>query len=137
MDNVTIGKLAQHAGVGVETLRYYERRGLIMPRKRTAAGYRLYDGGDALRRLRFIRRAQALGFSLDDIGELLDLSDDPAASAGAVRQLASAKIDDIDQRVRDLQRMKAALTSLAERCPGDRATTTACPILAALNGDGP
>ena len=134
METFTIGKLARQADVGVETLRYYERRGLIEPRRRTEAGYRLYDD-DARQRLQFIRRAQTLGFSLDDVAELLSLSHQPTASAGAVKQLARAKIDDIDSRIRDLERMKTALSSLEERCPGHAGTTADCPILAALNED--
>jgi len=134
MTTITIGKLAKQAGMGVETLRYYERRGLIAPRHRTQAGYRLYDP-DAVRRLRFIRRAQTLGFTLDEIGGLLAFSDDPDASAGEVKAMTQAKIEDIDRRIQDLERMKRALEGLAEGCPGHRATTADCPILAALNGE--
>lgn len=136
MSTITIGRLAKQAGMGVETLRYYERRGLIAPRKRTEAGYRLYDP-DAVRRLRFIRRAQTLGFTLEEIGDLLAFSDDPNASAGNVKAMTQAKIDDIDRRIRDLERMKRALAGLAEGCPGHRASTVECPILAALNRDDP
>jgi len=136
VDNLTIGKLAKEVGLGVETLRYYERRGLVAPRKRTASGYRLYDP-EALRRLRFIRRAQALGFSLDEIAELLALSDRPAENAGEVKRLTQAKIDDIEARIRDLERVKAALQALEVRCPGHAGTTAECPILAALNDGTP
>jgi Zn(II)-responsive transcriptional regulator len=136
MDNLTIGKLAKQLGLGVETLRYYERRGLIEPRRRTAAGYRLYDP-DALRRLRFIRRAQALGFSLDEIAELLALSERPADSAAEVKRLTQAKIDDIETRIRDLERMRTALQALEVICPGHAGTTAECPILGALNDDEP
>ena len=132
MENLTIGKLARQANVGVETLRYYERRGLIEPQCRTDSGYRLYDD-DARKRLQFIRRAQTLGFSLDEVGELLSLSHRPTASAADVKQLARVKIDDIETRIRDLERMKTALSSLEERCPGHAGTTADCPILAALN----
>jgi Zn(II)-responsive transcriptional regulator len=132
MENLTIGKLAKQMGVGVETLRYYERRGLITPQRRTDSGYRLYHADDR-RRLRFIRRAQALGFSLDEVSELLSLSDRPGESAAEVKRLARAKIDDIESRIRDLKRMKAALTNLENQCPGHAGTTAECPILAALN----
>jgi Zn(II)-responsive transcriptional regulator len=132
MQKLTIGRLARQANLGVETLRYYERRGLIAPRRRTDAGYRLYDD-DACRRLLFIRRAQALGFSLDEVGELLSLSARPAASAADVKRLARAKIDDIDGRIRDLERMRSALAALEDRCPGHAGTTAECPILAALS----
>jgi Zn(II)-responsive transcriptional regulator len=134
MHALTIGKLARQVDLSVETLRYYERRGLIEPRQRSEAGYRLYQP-DVVRRLRFIRRAQALGFSLDEIADLLALSANPDASAGEVKALTQAKIEDIEQRIRDLERMRQALSGLAEHCPGHRTTTADCPILSALNGD--
>ena len=132
MENLTIGKLARQVGLGVETLRYYERRGLIAPRRRTESGYRLYHP-DAGQRLRFIRRAQALGFSLDEVAELLALSDRPGASAAEVKRLTRAKIADIEARIRDLERMKSALAELEAHCPGHAGTAAQCPILAALN----
>lgn len=135
METLTIGKLAKQMGIGVETLRYYERRGLVEPERRTSSGYRLYDN-DARRRLRFIRRAQTLGFSLDEVAELLSLSDRPDESAAEVKQLAREKIDDIETRIRDLERMKTALSKLEKQCPGHAGTTAECPILAALNQGG-
>ena len=135
MDNFTIGKLAKQTNVGVETLRYYERRGLIEPQRRTDSGYRLYDD-DARLRLQFIRRAQTLGFSLDEIAELLSLSNQPTASAADVKRLARAKIDDIEARIRDLERMKTALSALEDQCPGHAGTIAQCPILAALSQNG-
>lgn len=132
MHELTIGKLSRETGVGVETLRYYERRGLVEPAQRTGSGYRLY-GPEAARRLRFIRRAQALGFSLSEIAELLALSDRPAETAAEVKRLTQDKISDIENRIRDLQRMKQALAELEQRCPGHDGTTAECPILAALN----
>ncbi len=132
--DLTIGKVAKRSGVAVETLRFYERRGLIEPRDRTDAGYRLYRE-DVLRRLRFIRRAQALGFSLDEIAELLALSDNPAESAAEVKRLTHDKIEDIETRIRDLERMRDGLAELEARCPGHRGTTAECPILAALDRD--
>lgn len=132
MQYLTIGKLAKKADLGVETLRYYERRGLIEPRSRTESGYRLY-GNDAHSRLRFIRRAQALGFSLDEVGELLSLSDRPEKSAAEVKRLTQAKIADIEARINDLERMRSALSDLEDQCPGHAGTTAQCPILAALN----
>lgn len=135
MENLTIGKLAKQMGIGVETLRYYERRGLVEPQRRTSSGYRLYDHG-AHQRLRFIRRAQTLGFSLDEVSELLSLSDRPGESAAEVKQLAREKIMDIEMRIRDLERMKSALSELEHQCPGHAGTTAECPILAALNQGG-
>ncbi len=133
MQTMTIGRLARASGVAPETLRYYERRGLVAPERRTAAGYRLY-GPQAARRLRFIRRAQALGFSLDEVAELLALSEAADGDAGEVKRITEARIDDIDARIRDLQRMRAGLAALAERCPG-HGPTAECPILAALDRD--
>jgi len=131
MSDLTIGRLAKESGIAAETLRYYERRGLLVADRRTASGYRLYRP-EASRRLRFIRRAQA--FSLDEIAELLALGDDPKRSAAAVKALTRSKIDDIEQRIRDLERMKAGLMTLERRCPG-HGSTRDCPILEALNLD--
>ena len=131
MRDLTIGLLAKTNGIATETLRYYERRGLLAPTQRTASGYRLY-GPEAAQRLRFIRRAQTLGFSLDEIAELLTLSDDPGESAGTVKQLTRAKIDDIERRIRDLERMRQGLAALEVRCPG-HGSTSDCPILGALS----
>jgi Cu(I)-responsive transcriptional regulator len=130
---LSIGRLARASGIGVETLRYYERRGLLAPAGRTAAGYRRYRP-DAVRRLRFIRRAQALGFSLDEIRELLALNDQPDADAGRVKAIAREKLADIERRIEDLQRMRQSLEALAGRCPG-HGPTAACPILGALTGE--
>lgn len=130
MQALTVGKLARQSGVAIETLRYYERRGLLPEAERTAAGYRLFRA-DTVRRLRFIRRAQTLGFSLDEIAELLSLSDDARRSAAEVKSLTQRKIADIEVRIRDLQRMKRGLTRLDQQCSG-HGSTDECPILAAL-----
>ncbi len=130
---LSIGRLARASGLGVETLRYYERRGLLAPAGRTASGYRQYRP-EAVRRLRFIRRAQALGFSLDEIRELLALAEVPDGDAGRVKAITQEKIADIERRIRDLARMKASLETLAERCPG-HGPTAQCPILDALAGE--
>lgn len=131
MSKLTIGKLAAETALAVETLRYYERRGLIAPARRTASGYRLY-GPEAKRRLFFIRRAKDLGFSLDEIGELLFLSDHPEKTAAEVKALVQAKIADIDRRIRDLERMKQGLSAVDALCHGGGSSAD-CPILAALN----
>ncbi len=133
MQELTIGKLAKATGIGAGTLRYYEQLGLLAPAPRTPAGYRLYGEG-AARRLRFIRRAQALGFSLDEVAELLALSDNPRAGAREVKKATRAKIADIDARIEALRRMKQGLEALASRCNG-HGSTHECPILAALNRD--
>jgi Cu(I)-responsive transcriptional regulator len=134
MHTMTIGKLARDIGIGAGTLRYYERLGLLAPAERTASGYRMY-GQAAARRLRFIRRAQALGFTLEEVAELLRLSDNPRASARRAKKVTQSKIADIDERIASLQRMKQGLAALEARCSG-HGSTGECPILAALNNDG-
>ncbi|WP_298140095.1 heavy metal-responsive transcriptional regulator [Acidiferrobacter sp.] len=130
---VTIGVLARRAGVGTGTLRYYETLGLIKPAGRSGGGYRIYHEGE-LRRLRFIRRAQELGFSLEEVATLLALSETGGARAADVRRLTREKLLDIDRRIRDLERMKAGLERLTGRCNGE-GPASECPILAALNAD--
>ncbi|MGE0071615.1 MAG: heavy metal-responsive transcriptional regulator [Thiomonas sp.] len=129
---LTIGELAQRAGLGAETLRHYERLGLLAPAARSASGYRLYTAA-ALQRLGFIRRAQALGFSLADIGELLALHARPEADMGAVRAIAAQRLAEIDSKIHDLQHLRDGLQSLLAACPG-HGPNTDCPILAALQG---
>lgn len=126
-----IGELASLAGVTVQTVRYYERRGLLGEPERRASGYREY-GDAAVDRLRFIRRAQELGFTLAEIGELLVLRLDPGTTASAVKARASEKIDEIDRKIRDLTRIREALEHLAGRCRGGRGPTGDCPLLEAL-----
>ena len=126
-----IGELAQRVGVNVQTVRYYERRGLLDAPSRRASGYREYDE-TAVSRLRFIRRAQELGFTLAEISELLALRLDPRTTAGRVKARAEEKIAEIDARVRDLTRLRNALTHLAGRCRGGHGPTGDCPLLDAL-----
>jgi len=129
-ERLTIGKLAQLGGVNLETVRYYEREGLLPKPPRTTAGYRIFPR-DAARRLRFIKRAQELGFSLTEIRELLSLRMKPGTRHADVRSRAQAKIVDIEQKIRTLQRMKSALRTLTERCEAC-APSAACPILESL-----
>lgn len=126
-----IGELAGHAGVNVQTVRYYERRGLLPEPERRPSGYREY-GPDVLDRLRFIKRAQELGFTLSEIGELLALRLDPRTPAAAVKARAEAKIADIDRKMHDLERIRHALVHLAGRCRGGRGPAGDCPLLDAL-----
>ena len=132
-ERLTIGKLAQLGGVNLETVRYYEREGLLPKPPRTTAGYRIFPR-DAARRLRFIKRAQELGFSLIEIRELLSLRTKSGTRHVEVRSRAHAKIVDIDQKIRTLQRMKSALRTLAERCEAC-ASSAACPILDSLEDE--
>jgi len=127
---MTIGQVAQQAGVGVETVRFYERTGLLSAPPRRASGYRQYTQ-EAVRRIQFIKRSQELGFALKEIRELLCLRVDPDTTCGDVRQRAEAKMADIDAKLRDLQRMHQALAMLVAACDG-YGPTSHCPILEAL-----
>ncbi len=133
METLTIGKLAKRVGVSTDTIRFYERCGLIETAARSESNYRLYSEDDALR-LRFIRRAKSLGFTLAEIGELLVLSSDPAATKADIKERALQKIDKIRHRVRDLTRIQAGLEQLVAQCDG-HGPVDDCPILAALSGE--
>jgi DNA-binding transcriptional MerR regulator len=126
--------VAARARVNPQTLRYYERRGLLPEPERSSAGYRAYGPG-AVRIVRFIKHAQELGFTLDDVEMLLHLAGGGPDSCDAVRELATEKIRDLDARIADLHAMRAALARLVETCehPQDRRE---CPILTEINGDG-
>ena len=127
-----IGQLAKRAGVGVETIRFYEREGLIAePERRPSSRYRQYSP-QVVRRIRFIRQAKDLGFTLREIQELLELRVDPSSTCAHVRTRARSKIEDIEARIASLVRMKAALERLANKCRG-RGPTTDCPILEELD----
>jgi len=129
-DSLTIGQLAQQAGVGVETLRYYERQKLIPEPPRRSSGYREYPP-ETVNRIRFIRRAKELGFSLKEIDELLTLRAESEDQCAEVLARAQGKIADISQRIASLERMKRALEQLASSC-SEPATSGDCPILDAL-----
>lgn len=126
-----IGEVAAKAGVGIDTLRYYERRGLLAEPARRESGYREYPN-DTVRVIRFIKRAQNLGFTLDEIEELLALRGADGKSRRRVRAVAEAKMKDIDEKLARLQSMRSALYSLIETCACGRGKPT-CPILEALD----
>jgi len=128
MQALGIGQLAKRGGVGIDTVRYYERNGLLAPRTRLASGYRRY-GELELARLRFIRRAQALGFTLKEVKELLALS--AQRDVGRVKRSAQAKLVDVEGRIAALERVRDGLTQLIEACPG-HGRAADCPILRAL-----
>src|SRR5919201_5193477 len=130
MKALTIRQVARHAGVGIETVRFYERQGLLEEPARKDSGYRQYQGG-VVARLRFIRRAKELGFSLREIKELLALRVDPATTCAEVKARAEAKVADIEGKIQALRRMKKALHKLTTACSG-RGPTSECPILEAL-----
>jgi MerR family mercuric resistance operon transcriptional regulator len=134
MQSLTIGEVAKAADVGIETVRFYEREGLIPEPARRQSGYRQYPP-DTVRRLRFIRRAKELGFTLKEIGELLDLRVDPQRTCADVRDLAKAKMADVEAKMLDLARIQAALTDLVRTCRG-KGPTSECPILDALDEQG-
>ena len=129
MDSLGIGQLAKRGGVGIDTVRYYERNGLLEPRGRLASGYRRY-GELELARLRFIRRAQALGFTLKEVKELLALS--AQRDVGRVKRSAQAKLRDVETRIADLVRVRDGLATLIDACPG-HGRAADCPILRALS----
>ncbi|MGN6789194.1 MAG: heavy metal-responsive transcriptional regulator [Rhodanobacteraceae bacterium] len=130
--HITIGAVARRAGVGIDTIRYYERMSLLPKPQRRLSGYRDY-GPDAVERLCFIRRAKDLGFTLEEIRELLALSTDRERGVKTVKQRAEARLDEVEQRIRELQRMKRGLKQLIDACPGHGALEH-CPILRALGG---
>lgn len=131
MNEITIGTLARSAGVGVETVRYYQRRGLLPPPNARKGAFGVY-GDSELARLRFIRRAQTLGFSLDEIAALLSL--DEETDRARARAFAKAKIADVESRIRQLEEIRSALQGLVNCCEHTEAPAP-CPILHALTND--
>ncbi len=120
-------EVAAQAQVNTQTLRYYERRGLLPEPERTQSGYRAYTP-DAVRVVRFVKRAQQLGFTLDDIEDLLHLADGGPASCEEARTMARTRIADLQQRINELAGMRDALTQLVDTCDQPRAERE-CPIL--------
>jgi MerR family mercuric resistance operon transcriptional regulator len=135
MDQLTTSEVARCGGVNLETIRYYERRGLLPKPPRTVSGYRIF-APEAVRRLRFVKRAHALGFSLREIKTLLSLRAAPKGRCAEVRQQAAAKIAEIDAKIRSLEAMRKALVRLMAACTG-RGSVSHCPILESLDvGEG-
>jgi MerR family mercuric resistance operon transcriptional regulator len=128
--HLVIGGLARRAGVNVETIRYYERVGLMRPPPRTAGGYRVYGEDDATRLL-FIRRARELGFTLDQVRDLLRLADDREHSCAEARGLAVAHLADVRAKLADLRRMERVLEQMVAGCADG--SLPECPILEALS----
>lgn len=124
---LTIGELGEKANVNIETLRYYERRGLLPSPPRSPGNYRLFPP-EAVKVVRFIKRAQDLGFSLKEIEELLSLRSIPQAQCADVQRLANEKIQDIDTKIAALQAIRNVLATLLTECPGE-APIQQCPIL--------
>ena len=134
MTHLKIGELAEQGRVNLQTIRYYEREGLLPKPPRLASGYRVFSS-DAVRRVRFIKRAQELGFSLKEIKELLSIRIDPERDCSGVQKLARAKVTDIEQKIRTLQAMRKVLGKLATACPG-RGPLSECPILESFEPHG-
>lgn len=130
-----IGELARRAEVGIDTLRYYEREGLLPPPRRLASGYRSY-GEDDVARLHFIRRAKTLGFTLAEIRELLALSGRREDDMAGMKAAAADKLVDVETRLAELDRIRDGLKALLASCPGHGALAQ-CPILHALDEDTP
>ena len=128
---LTIGEVAKQARVNVETIRFYERKGLIDRPRRPSSGFRQYDD-ETPRRIRFIRHAQELGFALREIRELLDLRIDPSVSCADVKGKAVAKIAEVEDKLASLTRMRDTLVGITQSCAGE-GPTSACPILDALD----
>ncbi len=130
MSEVTIGKLAQNAGVNIETIRFYERKGIMPKPVRKPSGFRLYSDTD-LKRLNFILMAKRHGFTLAEIKDLLELRVNPQSTCEEVRYKANEKIRVIEEKLRELKRMQKALQTLAASCHGSNPTGD-CPILEAF-----
>ncbi len=128
----TIGELGRETGTKAETIRFYERIGLLSKPQRTAANYRLYSSDDR-NRLRFIRRSRSLGFSLDQIRTMLDLSHDKHRSCSAIDGVAREHLSEIDRKIADLRKLRSELGSIINRC--SRGTTAECRIVDALSAE--
>ena len=127
---MTIGKVASRTGVGIETIRFYERKGLINEPPRRDSGYRLYDT-DVIDRLSFIQQAKSLGFTLEEISQLLSISLKSGEPLPAVKKIARKRLQDIEEKLKLLRSMKRTLKKLVDACPG-KGTIDDCPILETL-----
>lgn len=125
-----IGQVADRGGVNLQTIRFYEREGLLPEPPRLPSGYRMFPES-TVRRVRFIKRAQELGFSLAEIRELFSIQIDPRKECSDVKRLARTKITDIEGKIRTLESMKRVLSGLAEACPGC-GPSSQCPILESI-----
>lgn len=133
MNSLTIGQLAQQAAIHPESVRFYEAQELLPKPPRSAGGYRLYPP-QTVARIRFIKRAQDLGFTLREVKELLSLADHDGTDCADVRALAQAKVDEISEKIRVLEQMRIALKAVTEACPG-RGSAVKCSILETFRSD--
>ena len=132
MQTMNIGRLAERAQVNIDTIRYYERQGLLPPAERSASGYRKYRQSD-LEKLQFIIRSKELGFTLAEIGELLSLTADRKGEMHGVKRKAERRLEQVEHKIAQLQRVKRGLEKLIDACPG-RGELKGCPIVATLSG---
>jgi MerR family copper efflux transcriptional regulator len=132
MSAMTIGRLATEAGVPIDTIRYYERNGLLPAPQRRASGYREYSAAD-IERLRFIRRAKELGFTLTEIGELLSLTAQRGNDMRGVKAKAEERLEQVEHKIEELKRVRRGLKELIAACPG-HGELDGCPIVAELSG---
>jgi MerR family Zn(II)-responsive transcriptional regulator of zntA len=133
-NKMRIGELSKNTGFQVETLRYYEKQGLLSPVSRSESGYREYNK-DSLKQLQFIRQAKSVGFSLKEITELLTLRvERDQHSCGDVKSIAEQKIIQIDSKINELEKMRKALHKITDACCGGPEPATSCTILNALDG---
>lgn len=128
-----IGELARAAHIGVDTVRFYEKQGLLPPPARTVSGYRQYDSS-AVRQLRFVQAAKNVGFTLREVRELLSLRVSEQRSCADVKSRALAKLDDVDAKIAELERVRRALSRLADACAGR--PVAQCALLDALDDEG-
>jgi MerR family mercuric resistance operon transcriptional regulator len=129
LKDLTIGKVAKASGVGIETVRFYERKGLIeKPKRRGTGAFRAYNPDDP-GRIRFIKRAQDLGFTLREIKDILDLNTNPKATCTDMRLKADAKVVEVESKLKDLKRMLKALRELASACGESKQAASACQVM--------
>lgn len=131
-DGFSIGVLSSRTGCNIETIRYYEKIGLMPAPPRTAGGHRIYDSGHA-KRLGFIRRSRELGFSLEQIQALLELADDAGYDCGTVKSITLEHLDDVRNKIKDLRRLERTLKTISSECEGGIAPR--CPIIESLYSD--
>ncbi|MBN8542747.1 MAG: heavy metal-responsive transcriptional regulator [Alphaproteobacteria bacterium] len=129
---LTVGRLAERTGVSPDTLRYYEKMGLIKAASRSQSGYRIY-GEDAERILQFIKGAKTLNFTLEEIRQLLTLNRSDKATCAEVLKHTTGKIIEAEQKIRELKEVKRILSALVEQCPADDTSVSSCPILGHIN----
>ncbi|OJU08817.1 MAG: Hg(II)-responsive transcriptional regulator [Clostridiales bacterium 43-6] len=136
MNGISISEVAKKSNVNIETVRYYERRGLIPEPPRTESGYRVFSL-EIVERIKFIKRSQELGFTLDEIEKLLAISEDEAHfDSEEVLQFTTQKIRDIELQIQDLEKIKSALEDLSAKCPGSGYSICKCPIIESLSKGG-